>query len=257
MGGCKRAFFFLSIFLQMHIHASWYDLRAEGWFYFEEDEKKEDKQEKILTFEEIKSKGLSGKEKTELFQRELKSRLNELVWQPTNENIEKYIAFQNNMMKQNSLSTEKVQSFYLNNPELSFEGESPNALHARGIKKLAEETKDEESLREASKVYGLMFFYEGTNPQTSFFSQVLQEFCSEYHFELLPISVDGVFLSGDVFPKSQKDNGISETMRVKHFPSVYMVDGKSGDYFPIANSSLSLNKLEANALLQMKNRGML
>lgn len=245
MAGYKK---FLAVLLLIQpLHASWYDLRAEGWYYFEEEEKKP----KAPHFEQIEKTKLPGELKTELFQKELKKSLHEMIWHPSDENIKEYVSLQNAMLQKNSVLSENVQLFYLNHPEHSFEREVPNALHARGIKKVVEEQREQELLAEAAKDFGLLFFYRGQDPQSSFFSQIVREFAMENGFVQLSISLDGSLLDQE----DKTDNGIAAKLGVLEGPAVYLLDAKRNQYFAIANSSsVSLEKLQSNALLQLKNR---
>lgn len=107
-------------------------------------------------------------------------------------------------------------------------------------------------IQELATKMGLFFFYEGKNKVSQAFSLVVGEFLKKYNWKLAAISCDGILIAG--FESNEFNNGIVEKLKIEHFPALFIVDPKQQIVIPIAFGLSSLDQIEANIEMQLKNR---
>ena len=93
------------------------------------------------------------------------------------------------------------------------------------------------------------FFYEGANKVSQAFSYVVKEFSEKYEWQVFAISHDGVLIPGF---ETQVNQGIVERLGVENFPSLYLVEPKQQIIIPIAFGLSSIDQIEENIKLQLK-----
>lgn len=79
---------------------------------------------------------------------------------------------------------------------------------------------------------GLLFFYRAENPYDQKQIPILKDFCEQYHFTLIPLSVDGV--NSKELPNSKIDKGQADYLKVRYFPAILLVNPKTQITRPIA-----------------------
>mgnify|MGYP006419822005 FL=1 len=153
---------------------------------------------------------------------------------------------------ENVVSTSKL--LLLENPELDMLRESPVNHEARLVHNREKEIKETNVIREVAKGYGLIFFFSSRCPSCGVMARSMNAFKLKHDFKILAITMDGIALPE--FPDALPDNGVSRHYEVNYFPSVFMVNPKNGESFPIAQRASSLKELE-EAILEYKKAGVL
>ena len=97
-------------------------------------------------------------------------------------------------------------------------------------------------IRALSKTHGLFFFYSSQCSYCKEFAPIVKSFAQKYHWEVLPISMDGKILPE--FPKSRVDNGTAKTLGVQFVPTLLAVEPKRGKVFPLSYGMSTHDQIE-------------
>ncbi|MDB2613585.1 conjugal transfer protein TraF [Chlamydiales bacterium] len=234
--------------------SSWHDRRCEGWAYYEEIQKEELSEQKppaVKQFE-LSEEERVAEEVLERVQKSLKAKLAMAILDPSPENIRDYQLFQRLWSDKSSDFSSAVSLSLISDPELYFMGKGMNESNL-GIrtKRDIREGKIKKLCKYLSKDYGVFLFYQGENIYSKEFSTTARDFCKQYGFDLLGISMDGRFLP--TIDTNQLDNGISEAFHVDAAPSMYLVNFHTNEKRLIAIGYTAFKNIEENIALHFQN----
>lgn len=248
---CFRKFspilFFLSS-LGLPLEAAFFQEQYHGWFTHEQQE------EEIAGVEEIEALAIPGFEKTKLVKQKTEESLNEAIWEPSSKNIERFLSYQNALIRRSSNYSKQSQLFHLNHPEYSFAPEVASSQYGVSLEKNVARADKNHKLEMLAKSHGLLFVYQGMDPLSPFFAKVVQSLSERYQFYIFAISVDEQLLDREFFRFPHLDRSLATKLDAKFFPSLYLVDAKNETYLPVAHSVESLDVIEENILLQSQNQ---
>jgi conjugal transfer pilus assembly protein TraF len=106
--------------------------------------------------------------------------------------------------------------------------------------------KTTETIKQLAKDYGLFFFFSGECGYCHGFAPIVQEFASNYGWEVLAISIDGGKLEG--FKKIVSDNGLFRQWQVEILPALFAVNPHTGHVIPIAYGMTSIDEMETRIM---------
>lgn len=175
---------------------------------------------------------------------ELQERLRVAYVNPTPENLESYIEYQNMVTTKAAVFTDVWKRTQWAKPELDYSVKHPiSALGKATSQATVNKYKREnfESLK--AEGYGVFFFYRSDCSYCHSMEAPMRIFQEQTGFEVLPISMDGVLLS-EKFPGSVLDNGQSENLNVTHSPSIFLVNTKTKDIKPVASGWVSVEEIK-------------
>ena len=139
------------------VQASWYDQKLEGWYYFQDQAKD---QEKLAspqqTLEEADHYLFTQS-------RKLKQLLSLAIVFPTSENVEKYIRAQRQWTEQSSLFAQVWGKALLEHPGLSDLMHTPTSSYGVLAKKELDLKQRKDLLQTLSNEYFLLFFFKGAD----------------------------------------------------------------------------------------------
>lgn len=216
------------------LDAAWIDRKAEGWAWYEDPNKEDEKtsipKEKPESIEQVR--------------KELEDRLSKALLNPTDENIREYMKEQQKWVNKSEQFAIAWAKILLQHPELDETLKNPTSQYGIQLKEHIRQQKRRVKIEELARNNGLFFYYEGNAKTSQAFSEVVTNFAEKYGWTVLAISIDDVLLPD--FPSSKLDNGISKMMQVKVFPSLYIVDPKQKLVTPIAYGLATLSDIENN-----------
>ena len=166
-----------------NLSGGWLERKAEGWFWYEDREKKQKVEEQLepptplLTSLPASSAQipLTATEEMALIRKDLEERLNKAMLDPTEENVIAYMHMQQHWIHQSAQFSQVWLRNLLNAPELDSRLHDPVTQYGVQVQKQILREQREERIRDLAKTYGLFFFYEGNNKVSQAFSFVVRE----------------------------------------------------------------------------------
>ena len=258
-----KIYLLLSLFLFSfkNLQGGWLDRKAEGWFWYEDQKKREEEKEieqpkespqTMITMPSSAPPPISATEEMALIRKELEERLNRAIINPSEENVFAYMQMQQLWINQSTQFSEAWLRNLLNHPNLDSRLDEPITQYGAQVHKQIMREKREGIIRSLVDSHGLFFFYEGNNKISQAFSFVAKEFAKKYGWPVFAISCDGVFIKG--FDHNQVDQGIIERLGIDNFPSLYLIEPNKHTVVPIAFGLSSVDQIEENIDIQLNSR---
>jgi len=230
----------LSTLFFTQTHASFYEEKARGWFWYEDPvfqkEEKEEKEEKQTTAEKARIY-------VEGVKKDLEDKKHIALAKPTSQNIYNYMTAQKKMMDRSELFSKKWLEVLFKNPnELDYTVKHPTMQAARHIAIDEKKKRLEAKIKALSETYGLFFFFAGNCSYCHGFAPIVKTFSEKYGWDVLAISLDG----GSVkeFPDAKPNNGIAQNLQVKSLPTLMAVDPASGKVLILSVGMSAIDKIE-------------
>ncbi len=222
--------------------SSWYDQKLQGWYYFEDLERKEEEATQI-TPEDAET--LLDAQKKHLHQL-----LSLALIQPTSENVEKYIREQKQLLNQSNRFAETWGKVLLQHPLLGDFLATPTTNYGVLAMKELELKKKKTILEHLSTQYFLLFFFRGNDPLAEAVAEVVKLFASTNGWKYKAVSLDGKGIpSLAVF---EPDQGLSTKVGAQTSPSLYIVDPTHNWVFPVGAGLVSVSEIEQNIITQLE-----
>ena len=158
--------------------------------------------------------------------------------------MEVFLSFQRYWLNEASIFQHNFQYALLRKPELDPTVKNPTSAIGTSLNEQQKGLYRQKAISELTQHYGLMFFYKGASPYSEKQALVLKDFAQRYQFKYIPVSVDGVVL--DSMPNSRRDSGQAKRLHVSNYPSLILVEPKTGQTMPLANGFLTQDYLTEN-----------
>lgn len=155
--------------------------------------------------------------------------------------MEVFLSFQRYWLNEASIFQHNFQYALLRKPELDSTVKNPTSAIGTSLNEQQKGLYRQKAISELTQHYGLMFFYKGTDPYSEKQALVLKDFAQRYQFKYIPVSVDGVVL--DSMPNSRRDSGQAKRLHVEVYPTLILVEPKTGQTMPIAHGFLTQDYL--------------
>ena len=176
--------------------------------------------------------------------------LNKVIAEPTIENLEKYIALQEQMGDRAEKVANLWEQVLLKNPQLNYSLSHPTNNVALQVYHEQESVEKDKAIKLFAKKTGLFFFYRSTCSYCKHFAPILKNFAERNGLTVIPITLDGISL--DEFPNSKVDSGQSAQFHVTMTPSLFAVNPYTQKAFPVAYGLISETELRDNIYKIMK-----
>lgn len=230
----------LSLFCSATTFANdYYSQHETGWYWFDDPVQTQRKNNTEQTQKES-----DATKRVEDSRKILKESLDKAIIDPTPENVERYIALQNQMSERANKFANTWQQVILNHPELNYSISHPTNNVALQVYHENESKEKDVALDQFAQHSGLFFFYRSTCPYCQRFAPILKHFAEAHHIVVIPITMDGISLPE--FPDSKQDSGQAEKFHVTVEPSLYAVDPLTQKAYPIAFGLTSETELQNN-----------
>ena len=192
---------------------------ADGWFWYrdplETDESKAPAPPASATAPTDPEAAIANERHT------LEVALDRALLEPTPDNVQAYLALNQQLMNQASTFAQTWRGVVWTHPELDHTVQSPVGPAAYLASNLAVD-KDEDQLTADARQWGLLFFFRGSCPYCHKLAPILKQFADRYGFQLVAITQDGGALPE--FPQPQADTGASGALGIDAVPAVFVVN---------------------------------
>lgn len=232
----------ISLFaMQMPLNGNWLERKAEGWAWYEQEEKSAIKTTEVMT--------LTAEEQLEAAKKQLNNLLAEALLDPSDENLTAFMKAQQEWIGKSAEFAIHWKKMLLSNPELDFTAASfATTQYGRQLQKKMEQEQRSVHLRKLAREYGLYFFYEGSSMASQAFAQVVKAFADKHQWEVVGIAVDGVTIPA--IP-STVDQEIAEKLGVAIFPSLFAFKPQTKEAVPLAFGLRAIDQIENNVCQQL------
>ena len=217
----------------------YYSQREKGWHWYQDP--KEPAKVKKGTPKIVESDPIV---QISTIKQTIKRALDTAILQPTPENVEHYIALQNQMTSRAQQFSENWQRALLKQPDLNYSLVHPTNNVAIQAYHEQESTQKETVIKTFSQQTGLFFFYRSTCIYCKRFAPILINFASRYGITVVPITLDGISLPE--FPHSLTNTGQAAQFQVTVTPSLFAVNPYTKKAYPIAYGLTSEAELRDN-----------
>ncbi len=165
----------------------------------------------------------------------------EAVLDPTEQNVENYIALQNYIQNQSVHFSETWQKVLLDDPRFDYELVHPTNQNATKIDHNLQQQQEANAVAQLAQQYGMMFFYYSGDQYAQSMASSLQYFANQYGIALIGVSMDGTLIK--TIANNQVNNGQAERMGVQTYPAIFLVNPKNGTFEPLAYGFISESEL--------------
>lgn len=170
--------------------------------------------------------------------------LNQAIAEPTIENVEKYIALQEQLNKRAEKIADLWQQALLKNTTLNYSIHHPTNNVGLQVYHEQESQLKDEAIKQFSQKTGLFFFYKSTCPYCARFAPIIKSFAERNGMTIIPITLDGNALPE--FPNSKIDSGQAAQFHVTSTPAAFAVNPYTQKAFPVAYGLTSETELRDN-----------
>lgn len=178
-------------------------------------------------------------------QREIKRIKETAIFDPTPENVHRYLQAQEYVMSQSQLFADTARRVVWQNPDVDPQTRSPQANYSLTNQRLRAVNRRYEVLSELGKSHGLVFFFKSDCPYCHDMAPVMRAMEAQYGIEVLPVSLDGRGI--EAFPAPRPDNGISRFVTngegVHTVPAVYLVSNDKKTVMLVGSGALAMDEI--------------
>jgi conjugal transfer pilus assembly protein TraF len=245
-----------------------YDRKAEGWFWYNEEIPEPEPELEELP-EPIASVIAEPPTETappqpsgpSIFSaawfRENLPKYQDAAWDnPTVENVRTYMYLQRYAMDRSEQFADTTELAVIGDPFLDEESRRPSAVFASQKVDLWAGREATNLSQKIGQRAGIFFFFDSKSDTSIIQAPILQKLADEDGYNILPISIDGQPLPGNMFPDYRVDEGQAENLGVEVLPALFLVT-ENREIEPIAQGVLALNDLKRRIILVSKRRGII
>lgn len=178
---------------------------------------------------------------------EMQRRMDELrnvaIVNPTEENVQRYMQYEQFVSSKASRFADVAQRVAWNHPELD------STQQGRPVSPAAAEVYQQQQVVETSgrlaalaKDHALLFFFRSDCPYCHRFAPILARFQAKYGIRVEAVSLDGAGLPE--FPAPRQNNGIAERLGVRQVPAVFLAQPFKGEISTVGYGLLGAGELE-------------
>lgn len=218
-------------------------LQAEeltGWYWYEDNAEEEHNLQQPETPKQPITKE-EAQHQLEVLQQEVEATKALAVMNPSVENIANYIKLQNELSERSTKFAHVWKRTLQIHPELDYRHVNPTNQIARRVYYQNQREMTENSVKDFTEKYGLLFFFRSDCPYCHRFAPILKRFEEKHGIEIMPISLDGPGLPE--YPNPKHDNGIANNLEITTVPAVMAVDPKTNEIIPVSYGLVATEEL--------------
>lgn len=219
--------------------SQYYNQNPIGWHWNDEMEKQPLKHKKTPMIKNTNNSNPIAQMKR--VQLALQYAKDKAVLNPTVENIREYLIIQNMIMNQSTRFADNWKKTMLLYPEFDYGISHPTDSAISQVVQSNLHNQKAAIAKLMAKQFGLLFFYNGSNPLSLVMEKTLTQFASFYGFSIIAVSVDQNVIP-NLLP-TRIDNGQAVSLGVKALPALVLVNTKTGAHQILTYGYASINEL--------------
>ncbi len=186
-------------------HSSYCDKNLGTWFYCHDDQQDQADQTQSPDAIDPASSTESDLAAAQKFKADMEKARTVAVWNPTEENIRRYYAYQQITMTKAGLFADQNRRMIWAHPELDYTLDKPVGDLAKTSYEEAQKTDRDLFFRAAYDQIGIFYIYRASCAACRVASPIIRDFGNRYGLPVKAISTDGS--SNAEFPEFLKDQG--------------------------------------------------
>jgi conjugal transfer pilus assembly protein TraF len=175
-----------------------------------------------------------------------KNKLARALLEPSVETTYDYMKAQQFYAKKNQAFIRFWKQALLLHPELDYRLNFPTDNSAIAMRNDMTSKTTEDVIKAGAKIYGLILFYEGSNPISQKFANHFMAFVDASHFETISVATDGVLIQGLAHQRKIPLKTIQQKLNlVPHYmPALFLVNLKTQKMTPLSYGFVSTTELK-------------
>ena len=175
-----------------------------------------------------------------------KNKLARALLEPSVETTYDYMKAQQFYAKKNQAFIRFWKQALLLHPELDYRLNFPTDNSAIAMRNDMTSKTTEDVIKAGAKIYGLILFYEGSNPISQKFANHFMAFVDASHFETISVATDGVLIQGLAHQRKIPLKVIQQKLNlVPHYmPALFLVNLKTQKMTPLSYGFVSTTELK-------------
>jgi conjugal transfer pilus assembly protein TraF len=175
-----------------------------------------------------------------------KNKLARALLEPSVETTYDYMKAQQFYAKKNQAFIRFWKQALLLHPELDYRLNFPTDNSAIAMRNDMTSKTTEDVIKAGAKIYGLILFYEGSNPISQKFVNHFMAFVDASHFETISVATDGVLIQGLAHQRKIPLKTIQQKLNlVPHYmPALFLVNLKTQKMTPLSYGFVSTTELK-------------
>jgi conjugal transfer pilus assembly protein TraF len=234
--------------------ASFYLRKAEGWFWYKTlpaplKPQKAPSQPKVPPRDSLSSSPAAF---SAAWFRENLPKYKDLAWDhPTLENLRAFLWLQQLALDRSQQFAEMSELAMLGDPQLDALSHRAQASFATSLLDQQAAQAQSARLKTLAQHQGLLFFFRSDCAPCALQAPLIQNLVQQYHFSVIPVSLDGKALPGDPFPNVMVDHGQAATLGVQSLPALYLASTQK-EIAAVGQGVMALPELEHRLLVVAK-----
>ncbi len=167
--------------------------------------------------------------------------LNAAVLNPTEENLQTFVVWQNFWLHQAGQFTNQWKAMLLAHPEMDYAVTHPHENLTASIQAAQHHTEEDQAIQKLALHNGFFFFYRGGNKLDQTLAPSLSAFARETGISLIAVSMDGTVLPA--FAQSRLDHGQAKALGIAHFPALLLINPTTRAITPVNYGFISMDEL--------------
>lgn len=239
-----------------------YERKAEGWFWYAPEPKKEQPEPKAASEKPVvqplpqeapttkaKTAGEGPQPFSAVWFRKNLPKYKDAAWDnPTVENLRAFLYLQRFAIDRSQQFSDAAELAVVGDPFLDEITRRPAATFAsQKVDREAGAAKNQ-LIKEVAQRVGIFFFFKSDCPYCELQAPLIKTLERTEDFTIVPVSVDGEPLPGRQFSNYKVDDGHAERLGVQNYPAVFLAS-PDGQFASIGQGAMSLPELNHRILV--------
>ena len=238
---------------------SYYSRKAEGWFFYNEKERPEEKEEEPSDPTQPAPPAPPEQEPQKVdpekvpfssawFRKNMQFYLDLAIDQPTEKNVKTFYYLQRIMMDKASAFADMSRVVVLGNPLLDANSSRPISTWGGNVVNSKARQAKKEIMNSLKDKVSLIYLFNGADSYTTSFSPIVKRYETKNNIYIKAVSVDGSPDASNSFPNAKHEPKAGEAFGVSFYPALYMYTANK-DLVSICQGLLSESELTDRIIL--------
>lgn len=236
------------------IGGSFYERKAEGWFWYQEKPEEKEPDNAVTSASTPSSTNSGPSPFSAAWMRENIPKYKDAAWNSdTIEAMQAFMYLQRYAMDRAQSFAERAEMAVMGDWSLDETIRRPEASFASREVDLQAGAAKQQLVKNLAGKLGLFFFFKSDCQHSQLQATTLKMLQQRTDFTIIPISLDGGNLGADIFSEYKIDTGHAKKMGVKAAPALFLVS-EQGDFSSLGYGVMSLQELEHRLLIAARRK---